>query len=55
MDNAKIHEGEMVRELIEQAGAKLIYLPPYSPEFSPSDAARSWGFPRRRNLREWSL
>ncbi|NEP51267.1 MAG: IS630 family transposase [Moorea sp. SIO3C2] len=35
MDNAKIHEGEMVRELIEQVGAKLIYLPPYSPEFSP--------------------
>lgn len=35
MDNAKIHLGEMVREAIEQAGAKLIYLPPYSPEFSP--------------------
>jgi len=35
MDNAKFHQGEMVRELIEQAGAQLIYLPPYSPEFSP--------------------
>lgn len=35
LDNAKIHLGEMVRELIEQAGAKLIYLSPYSPEFSP--------------------
>ena len=35
MDNAKIHLGEMVREVIEQAGASLIYLPPYSPEFSP--------------------
>lgn len=35
MDNAKIHKGEMVRELIEEAGARLIYLPPYSPEFSP--------------------
>lgn len=35
MDNAKIHLGEMVRELIEKAGAKLIYLSPYSPEFSP--------------------
>ena len=35
MDNAKIHQGEMVRELIEKAGAQLIYLPPYSPEFSP--------------------
>lgn len=34
MDNAKIHQGEMVREFIEKAGAKLIYLSPYSPEFS---------------------
>jgi transposase len=35
MDNAKINQGEMVREFIEKAGAKLIYLSPYSPEFSP--------------------
>lgn len=35
MDNAKIPQGEMVREFIEKAGAKLIYLSPYSPEFSP--------------------
>jgi transposase len=35
MDNAKIHLGEMVREPIENAGAKLLYLSPYSPEFSP--------------------
>ncbi len=35
MDNAKIHLGNMVKELIEQAGAKVIYLSPYSPEFSP--------------------
>lgn len=35
MDNARFHLGEMVRESIENAGAKLIYLPPYSPEFSP--------------------
>ena len=35
MDNAKIHYGEMVREMIENAGATLLYLSPYSPEFSP--------------------
>lgn len=35
MDNAKIHQGEMVREILEKAGAKLLYLSPYSPEFSP--------------------
>lgn len=35
LDNAKIHQGELVREFLEKAGAKLIYLSPYSPEFSP--------------------
>lgn len=35
MDNCSIHLGEEVRTLIEQAGAKLIFLPPYSPDFSP--------------------
>lgn len=35
MDNAKIHQGEMLGEFIEKAGAKLLYLSPYSPEFSP--------------------
>lgn len=35
MDNCSIHHGEEVRMLIEQAGAKLLFLPPYSPDFSP--------------------
>jgi transposase len=35
MDNAMIHLGEMVRTMIEEVGGRLIYLSPYSPEFSP--------------------
>lgn len=35
MDNCSIHLGEEVRKLIEAAGAQLIFLPPYSPDFSP--------------------
>lgn len=35
MDNCSIHLGEDVRQLIEDAGAKLIFLPPDSPDFSP--------------------
>jgi transposase len=35
MDNASIHLSKMVRQSIEKAGAKLIYLSPYSPDFSP--------------------
>ena len=35
MDNASIHISERVRDLIEGAGAKLIYTAPYSPELNP--------------------
>ena len=35
MDNCPIHLGEKVKKAIEKTGAKLIYLSPYSPDFSP--------------------
>ena len=35
MDNCSIHLAQEVRKLIEDVGAKLIFLPPYSPDFSP--------------------
>lgn len=35
MDNAAFHKSSKTREIIEQAGAKLLYLPPYSPDFNP--------------------
>jgi transposase len=35
MDNCSIHLGEEVEKAIEAKGAKLIYLSPYSPDFSP--------------------
>lgn len=35
MDNCSIHKSEEVAALIQAAGANLIYLPPYSPDFSP--------------------
>lgn len=34
-DNLKAHEGHEIRKLIETVGAKLIHLPPYSPDLSP--------------------
>jgi transposase len=37
MDNLTAHKGEKVREVIEQRGAELVYLPPYSPDFNPID------------------
>ena len=41
MDNLSAHKGERVRELIESAGCELLYLPPYSPDFSPIEEAFS--------------
>jgi transposase len=35
MDNVRTHKVAGVRETIEAAGAKLLYLPPYSPDFNP--------------------
>ena len=35
MDNLPAHKVSGVRELIEARGAKLIYLPPYSPDLNP--------------------
>ena len=35
MDNCSIHLREEIEAWIYNAGAKLIYLPPYSPDFSP--------------------
>ena len=35
LDNCTIHLGEDVEAMIKAAGARLIYLPPYSPDFSP--------------------
>ena len=35
MDNLTAHKGERVRELIEERGCELLYLPPYSPDLNP--------------------
>lgn len=35
MDNLAAHKVSGVRTSIERAGCRLIYLPPYSPDFSP--------------------
>lgn len=41
MDNLSSHKGPRVREMIEAAGASLLYLPPYSPDFNPIEMAFS--------------
>ena len=35
LDNLSVHKAPIVRERIEATGARLLYLPPYSPDLNP--------------------
>ena len=39
MDNLSSHKGPAVCQAIAAAGARLLYLPPYSPDFNPIENA----------------
>jgi transposase len=39
MDNLSSHKGTTIRQAIEAAGAILLFLPPYSPDFNPIENA----------------
>jgi transposase len=41
MDNLTAHKGGRVKELIEEHGCELLYLPPYSPDLNPIEEAFS--------------
>ena len=41
MDNLPAHKVAGIRQAIEAAGAHLLYLPPYSPDFNPIEMAFS--------------
>lgn len=42
MDNATFHKSKKTHELIEKAHCKLIFLPPYSPDFNPIEKYWAW-------------
>lgn len=35
MDNISFHKQKDIKELVESVGAKIVFLPPYSPDLSP--------------------
>lgn len=35
LDNASFHRSEESKKLVEAAGCKLLFLPPYSPDLNP--------------------
>lgn len=41
MDNLSVHKSKRVEKLIEEAGATLLFLSPYSPYFNPIEGAFS--------------
>ncbi|MDQ3567627.1 MAG: IS630 family transposase [Actinomycetota bacterium] len=41
MDNLPAHKPDRVRELIEERGCELLYLPSYSPDYNPIEEAFS--------------
>jgi transposase len=41
LDNLSIHQGTRVRQAIEARGCRLLFLPAYSPDFSPIEEAFS--------------
>ena len=40
IDNATFHKGGRIEELIQKAGCRLLYLPPYSPELNRIEQTR---------------
>jgi len=41
MDNASVHHHESIVQIIESKGARILYLPPYSPHLNPIENAWS--------------
>jgi transposase len=41
VDNLGAHKGERARDLLEERGCWLLYLPPYSPDLNPIEKASS--------------
>lgn len=42
LDNATFHQGGRIATLIETAGCRLLYLPPYSPDFNRIEKCWAW-------------
>ena len=35
MDNVSFHKSKRIKELVESTSNKLLFIPPYSPDFNP--------------------
>jgi transposase len=42
LDNATFHKSLVAKKLIERAGCKILFLPPYSPDLNPIEKFWAW-------------
>jgi transposase len=40
LDNLSSHKGERVRQMFEESGCEVLYLPPYSPDYKWDEKAK---------------
>lgn len=52
MDNLRCHKVDGIKDAIEEVGAQILYLPPYSPDFNPIEMLWS---KLKSILRKWKL
>lgn len=50
MDNARFHHAQEITALVEKHGCRILYLPPYSPDFNPIEQA--WA-PLKNKIRKY--
>ena len=51
IDNCSIHHTDLLQEIVESCGHKLVYLPPYSPFLNPIEECWS----KIKNRFEWQI
>jgi len=54
-DNASFHKSPKIKDLIEKAGCKLLFLPPYSPDLNPIEQWWSALKARIRRIRQGKM
>ena len=52
LDNASFHRDQRLIPLLEAAGHRVLWLPPYSPDLNPIEQVWAW---MKRVRREWMI
>lgn len=55
LDNLAVHKRQEAKDLIEAAGAALVFLPPYSPDYNPIEMAFSKRKAKLRKAKEGTV